>query len=1104
VQPISARLPNPSALNGALAAVVSAFETITSKAQGFSPADLGTVLQAGQSLPIPNGLALIDAALNNLNRLTQAIPADPKALTATTQKGLEQLITELIGMSDLLAPLDRLVEFVTPLLSNVTLLRDTVTRINTFVTGLPAQANSLDLSKLPEQFKYFSNIFNLYPEAMEVSLFKALKAQIDTFHMWMTSEADALSQNFRDQIQTLADALPAQLDQAMQSGLAAVQLIGGPLSGLERAFWYEPYGQALDLVAGLDLGDLSQLDSYLATLDDQVATVAVTATNLSHRTEAVLSGLAGFDPRLFSSEVRHAFLAILNIVSPEKPGVLAVLFRQIQRALGAQEISRLNAIVTQVEAEVEKLVGDLDLTALTDTLEANAERIVGFVQAVNQALVQVATSLSNLVAELRILIAQVNLPALVNQVQEAFGELRSAAEALLAQVNNISNELATFVADIGKDIANLDVDALTQTIQALLAQIVGVLEAPEIKAILDEAKQGIGQIAESLESITLKPVFDRVVQESNDLKTKLGAVDVSDLNDFLRAALKTALDVIRSIDFASQVAGALRERFNAILGQSAGLVEPLEEKYGELTNQINQFDPGTLATQQLTPPFEALTTALNKIKPASLLTPLQDLQKSLLDQLDGVSPTKLLGPLSEVHAQLSSALQALSPRDLIAPLNDLLGQLTGLLDDLGLEELIAKITDSVTQLNGLMTQFSLGGQIQAINFWDTLAQSQLQVQDLLTAIEDRLDQFLDQILGHVPEVDMSLLQPALTALQAGLDTIKTHITTPEVLTRFEQMAVTLDAQNFSAGVTDLTQRWLAQKARFEVVTPPPELSVKYDILKERVRSLSPIVVMAGPAVSVGRIAANLDATRAELSQTRDALVSLLEENRVKLEALLPAEPNSAGFTSLLRDTLDEQLGQPIRQLLQILKLRLHQFVEVVDKIKAIAIRFQTPFEALTVIPENIQRVGSAIITAKNQITNLNLNFLEDELQGVLEEVVAQFEAVNPAEILSGLETTYQNALSVLRGLYPEAAVQNLDAVYRNAVLKKVETLHPTKTVAEPLNQAYQNVLKSQEALRVEKIFEALTQKLEAIDRELEDGLDRSGRAFKELVAALPL
>lgn len=95
-------------------------------------------------------------------------------------------------------------------------------------------------------------------------------------------------------------------------------------------------------------------------------------------------------------------------------------------------------------------------------------------------------------------------------------------------------------------------------------------------------------------------------------------------------------------------------------------------------------------------------------------------------------------------------------------------------------------------------------------------------------------------------------------------------------------------------------------------------------------------------------------------------------------------------------------------------------------------------------------------------------------------------------------------MHVLRGLYPEAAVQNLDAVYRNVVLKKVETLHPTKTVAEPLNQAYQNVLKSQEALKVEKIFEALTQKLEAIDRELEDGLDRSGRAFKELVAALPL
>lgn len=318
MQPISASLPNPSALDGDLAAVTAAFETITGKAQGFSPADLGAVLEAGQSLPIPNGLALIDGALTNLNRLVQVIPADPQALTAAPQQGLQQLITELSGMSDLLAPLDRLVEFITPLLANVTLLSDTVTRINTLVAGLPAQANGLNLNNLPEQFEYFSNLFTLYPEAADVAPFNTLKAQIDTFRTWMTLDADALSQTFRDQIQTLADALPAQLDQAMQSGLGSVQLIESPLSGLGRAFWYEPYRQALEVVAGLDLDDLSQLDSYLATLDDQVATVTVTGTNLAQRTEAALSGLAGFDPRLFSSEVRHAFLDIITIVRDRK------------------------------------------------------------------------------------------------------------------------------------------------------------------------------------------------------------------------------------------------------------------------------------------------------------------------------------------------------------------------------------------------------------------------------------------------------------------------------------------------------------------------------------------------------------------------------------------------------------------------------------------------------------------------------------------------------------------------------------------------------------------------------------------------------------------
>jgi hypothetical protein len=1104
VQPILARLPDPSALDSEFATVLTSFGTLSAKAKAFSPADLGSVLEAGQNLPIPDSLSLIEGTLNNLSQMAQIIPSDPEGLTAALRGGLEQLITDLTDVNELLEPMATLAEFVAPVLEKYTFLNDTVTRINSIITDLSAQASGLNLGNLPDQLEYFSNFFNVYPEAANVSPFKELKAQIDTLKLWLTSSSAQLSASFRAQIQTLADALPTQLDDAMQMGLDAMTVIETSFSALDRAVWHDPYVAALNVVAGIDLDDLSQIDGYLASLNEQVTLVTAVATNLTQSAEEVLGGLNGFHANLFSQDLRNAFLDIINTIGPEKPGIIAVVFHQIRRMIGGLEVSAVAAAVERTDKEVEKLVGDLDVSAIIETLEETTDRIVSTVKTVDQALVQVATTLSNLVSELQRLITDVNLPGLMNQVQTAFDQLSNAADALLAQVGNISGELATFVNEIGQEVDSLDIAALTKAIEALLSDITSILGAPEIQNIRDEAQKGIDEIAQNLQGVTLKPVFDRVVEETGDLKTKLAAVDVSELNDVLKAALKTALDIIRSIDFASQVADVLRGELEIILDQSTGLVKPLEEKYEEIVGQINQFDPGVMVSDQLLSPFKELVGELNKIEPATLLTPLQDLQESLLSALEPLSPATLLAPLDQLHTQLVDALRSLSPHDLIAPLNNLLNQVTGLLDDLGIEEFITKISDSVGQINTLMSNFSLGDQIRDTDFWETLTQIQIQSSDFIVSVENQLDQFLDQMMSHIPAVDMPVLQPALDELSAGITRIKDHINAPQVLTRINDMSMTLDAQNFGAGVTALTQSWLAQKARFDAITPPPELAAKYDTLKAHLQALSPIVLLAEPVTLVERIQMDLGTTQTELSQAQESLAAHLAENQHKLEALLPDEATAASFHTLLRETLDDQIIQPMREVLQAVKAGLQRFSGVIEKIQAIALKLQAPYEALTVIPNNIGRIESALTDVKNKITNVNLNFLKDELQGVLDQTLTQLDGIKPSDILSSLETSYQDALKALRALYPEAAISSLDSIYQDIILKKITALHPDKTVAEPLDKAYQDVLELQEDLDVSKIFEALNGKLKTISQELDDGLERSGKAFNELLVALPL
>jgi hypothetical protein len=1104
VQPISAGLPDPSVLDTRFAAVLDSFSTLSTKAQGFSLADLGSVLDAGQSLPIPDSLNLVEGALNSLGQMARIIPSDPEELTTALRAGLEQLVTDLTDVNKLLEPMSTLVDWMTPVLNRFTFLNDTVTRINSIIADLPAQASGLNLGNLPEQFEYFSNVLGMYPEAANVSPFKELKAQIDTLKVWLSSSPADLSASFCDQIQMLAEALPTQLDDIMEMGLDAVAAIETPFSALDRAVWYDPYVAALNVAAAMNLDDLSQIDDYLASLNEQVTIVTGVTTSLAQKTKQVLDRVNDFDANLFSQDLRNAFSNILNTISPEKPGIMAAAFHQIRKMMSGFQVGAVTAVVEQIDQEVEKQVGDLDVSTITETIEETAGRMANTVQAIDQALVKVATTLSSLVSELQTLIADVDLADLLNQIQTAFIQLTTMANALLTQVENISTELTTFVDEVGQDIDNLDISALTGEIGDLLSDIVSVLGAPEVQNILGEAKKGIDEIVQNLEGVTLKPVFDRVIEETDDLKGKLARVDVSELNDLLKVALKTALDIIRSINFASQVADKLRGELQTILDESTNLIDPLCEKYEEIVGQINRFDPGMMVSEQLVTPFEELAGVLNKIDPVSLLSPLQGLQESLLGALETLSPTALLAPLDELHTQLVNALRSLSPHDLIAPLNDLLDQVTGLLDELGVEAFLAEISSSVNQINTLISNFVLGDQIKDTSFWETLAQVQVRGSDLTLLIESQLDQFLDQIMAPIPDVDMSILQPALDGLRSSIATVKGHINTPQVLARIDDVVTTLNAQRFDEGVTALTQSWRAQKARFDAITPPPEWATKYETLKEHLSDLSPIVLLSGPATLVGRISVDLETAQAELNQGKESLVALLTESQDRLDALLPGESTASSFRALLRETLDDQIIQPIRQLFPVLETRLQEFSGVIERIRGIALRFRAPYEMLTVIPNNIDRIKDALIDAETKITAINLSFLENELQDVLDEAITQLDAVKPSDILSSLETSYQDALKALRALYPEAAIQSLGATYQNVVVKNIQALHPDKTVAEPLNAAYQNVLKLQKDLNVDKVFDALNGKLESIRQELEDGLDRSGNAFNELLAALPL
>ena len=1103
MQSILERLPDSSALDGKITTVVSSFGTLSGLADGFSPEGLDSLLDAAQNLPFPDGLQLIERTLNNLGKMEQLIPTKPDEITAALKAGLEKLLAEMGGVNEKIKPVADIVAIVAPFIDKFDVFTQSVGRINTILAELPNQLSGLNLNNIPGLLQYVSNLFGMFPDIVDNSPFKELRAQFDTLKNWVNLNAADLSEQFRGEIQSLAEALPSQLNTVMQGGIAAVGLVATPVAGLQRSTWFEPYNNSLAVAAAMDLNDLSQIGSYISSLEVQVNQVNGVATSLNQRVQAVKSALRSFDVTLWSSDLLNAFDNITDVIAPEKPGVIAGLFHQIRRVLEGLEVSAAESSIAAIEQEIDKLFGEIDISVLTQTIEETADRIVSAIQVVDEMLVQAATTLSSLVQELKSLIGDINLPGMMSSIQIAFGQLDTASSDLKTQVETVSGSIADFVDDVGQDIKDLDISTLTGALEDLLRQITATLDDPQIRQILDEAKQGIDEVVENLEGISLKPAFDRMVEESAELETTLAKVDVSELNDFLKMALMAALEVIRNIDFAGEVRDVLQAQLQLILSRSTDLIEPLQEKFQLIDNKINQFSPGELSSARLSPPFEQMLDALNKIDPSVLFSPLQEARQLLVAQLEPLNPTTLLSPLVELHGKLKTAIQSLSPHALIQPLNDILRQVTGLIDNLGIEAFINQITGAVNNITGVLADFALGGALQDNALWRVLGEIELQGNGLLENIEAQLDQFLDRIITCVPEVDISVLRPALDAMQNAVDTIQDHMNNPQVLNDFNTMLSGLQTQNFNEGMTALTQAWQTQKTRFDAVTPPSELADDYAILKEKLNALSPISVLAIPVNQVGVVEASLVTMQTELSLTRDILLTRLAEGQASLNSLLPSETTTAAFKQLLRDTLTEQIGNPARAITNALKKKLQALSSVMEKIKAIAKRFQEPFKALTILPESITRIGDAIIDAKNKITNINLNFLEDELQGVLDDVIAQLDAVSPSIIISGLTTPYQNVVKALNALYPEDAIESIDNNYKTNVLGKVKELHPDKTVAQPLDRSFKYILELKEAINVDKIFDALDRKLDTIGKELDEGLDRAEKAFNELLTALP-
>ena len=442
------------------------------------------------------------------------------------------------------------------------------------------------------------------------------------------------------------------------------------------------------------------------------------------------------------AKLRAVLAVIERIVSAKifQPNALAAYLRDlIDRALSvpvreAQQIDvPYNALLDRIDAAIEGIdlgfirtdVLGFFASARTTLEQANLGGVGEFLQAqlstvtaavdhlqqgVTDLLAQIHAFFDGLLDQVRNLAGQVgefqsdgsfhfrfeeDLRVLFNRARTTIGgdPANPAAPSLAGSLHEFQSAIDQFLQQLNGllDPVQETVDTVKTDAVNGINQFVAFLAGLNVPDLIEQLRQQVEGILDELGPIDFGAVVDPVLQVIDENTAKIRQIDPASLNDLLRAALATALDVIISVDFTVEISNPLEEQFAAVKDASAQALAQLQQRYEQAIGLLDALNPAQLLNALLAA-FDVIEQAVGAIDVGSLLQPLDQLHTQYLQQpLAQLKPSVLLEPVADVFQTFMLVFDELDPTSLLAPLTAQLDALkarvlsidiTGWVDDL--------------------------------------------------------------------------------------------------------------------------------------------------------------------------------------------------------------------------------------------------------------------------------------------------------------------------------------------------------------------------------------------------------------------------------------
>jgi hypothetical protein len=868
-------------------------------------------------------------------------------------------------------------------------------------------------------------------------------------------------------------------------------------------------------IAATDPADDAALAALISALEVGAARIGELAQELSAGMGLGEATLAYLDVATVQAEVQAA-AALLRQID------LAPLERQLRAALGglapfmtldfaSVPAQSLDGLLAQAEAQIGSMaaqIGAFDPALLVAPMSSGIDQLSAPLADLSGLIGEAVASIRAALDAVRRVVVDMPLGELAGAITTLLQPVADALLAIAALVAEVSAALETAAAGAVAALGEVEglVDGFKQQIEALFAEARAFVEGLNLDSIAGELSDRIAEFTQALSQADMKPIFDTAVGAIGSAGDVVEAVPFGLLPESMKADVDAAVKPIKDTDLSAvetQVESMLGIGADGSFAPRADLEAALAEiqaKFDALMLTLREHDPAQYLAQ-LDEELARLAQQIRAIAPAIALQPVQDVIDDLKATVAGFDLAAQLAPLQQVFDEAIAALQPYSPAQLITPLTQRVAEARQKVVDTLQLDAWAPALDSVAE----RAQFVLG-------LIDP-AQLEAQLTELLTQARG--------LTRQLPDTNPAWLGTVVAALHRGSGARIYPWAFPVVQTWIDAGAGAAALTARTSAIADAVARTHAAVQGIDVVALSGQLSARAQPLRAALDSLAAAVAAESPhkaklvtlslrldvQASLGPIAANrtrylallaaalplgetlrrtglseVDATLLKLRSCFEPVSTLLGTLRAFIAAAGLADVHR-GVPRML-DALFE-VAPPAR----LAGLTAPLFVALRGRVQAL-------------IDAVIAPLKTAIARLSALIAALDLAPLEQAVDAVFQDTLAQLQALSPATLLAAPLAAVNTLKAEVAAFDPLAALLTLLDALRDTAARVLEKLSAQQLLADPL-AVYREIVEALDALNVQALMAPVLDLLDQIAHDVDEGLDNTLGAFQRLQDALP-